>query len=427
MISGIKVDIGKDLIKNKKLNFFVRPKFVYIPLISVNNVDITTIVKKGDYIYKGSIIGKSKGSNRLPIHSSVSGTVVDFVEKKYIDGSLVKCVVIENDFKEKIEEKQVVRKSINDFSKKEFIKRLQDCGIIGMGGFGNPTYIKYNTAKKINTLIINAVECDPHVFSDTALIMEKCEEILEAIDAIMEINGIKECFIAIKKGQKIIDLFENFLGTYPKIKIAVVPNIYPIGWEKNLVQYIKKKTYCNDSLEKGIIVNNVSTIYAIYEALKYNKPLIERIITFSGEMLKSPQNVYVKVGTSVKEIVEAIGGYKRNKDMVVVAGGAMMGKCICDDDFITTAHLNCVLMLKNHEKQSVVNCFRCGKCVEICPAYLSPVLIKDNLKRTNVLKELKADKCIECGLCSYICPSKINIRNCVKEAKKNLSEEGVKE
>lgn len=427
MISGIKIDIGKDLTKNKKLNFFVRPKFVYIPLVTSNNMDVTTIVKKGDYIYKGSIIGKSKGNNRLPIHSSVSGTVVDFVEKRYVNGSLVKCVLIENDFKEKTEEKQVVRKNINDFSKEEFVKRLQNCGIIGMGGSGFATYVKYNTTKKIKTLIVNAVECESYLTSDTVIIKEKCEEILEAIDAIMEINGIKECFIAIKKDQKIIDIIENFLGTYPKIKIITVPNFYPIGWEKNLVQYIKKTTYHNLPLEKGIIVNNVSTIYAIYEALKYNKPLIERIITFNGNMLKNPQNVYVKVGTSVKDIVESIGGYKRSKDMLVIAGGAMMGKCICDDDFITTAHLNCVLMIKEPKKQECVNCFRCGKCVEICPVQLSPVLIKDNLKKSNVLKDLKANKCIECGLCSYICPSKINVRGYVKEAKKMLGEEGVKE
>jgi len=426
MIAGTRIETGKELTKNKKLGFFVRPKFVYIPLISGNNKDITTIVKKGDYIYKGSIIGKSKGSHRLPIHSSVSGTVVDFTEQKYIDGSLIKCVVIENDFKEKIEEKQVVRKSINDFSKEEFIKRLQDCGIVGMGGFGFPTYVKYNTTKKIQTLIVNATECEPYTTSDTALIREKSEEILEAIDAIMEINGIKECFVGIKKDQKIIDFFENFLGTYPKIKIVTVPNFYPIGWEKNLVKYIKKTSYKNSPLEKGIIVNNVSTIYAIYEALKYNKPLIERVITFSGDMLKTPQNVYVKVGSSVKDIVESIGGYKRSKDVVIISGGSMMGSSIKDDDFVITAHLNCVLVTKESEKQEVLNCFRCGKCVDICPSRLSPVLIKDNLKRHAVLKELNVDQCIECGLCSYICPSKINIRGCVKEAKKIVNEEGVR-
>lgn len=424
MIVGTKIDIGKELTKTKKLNFFARPKYVYIPLISGNDRDITTIVKKGDYIYKGSVVGKRKGSFRLPIHSSVSGTVINFVEKKYIDGSLVKCIVVENDFKEKIEEKQVVRKNINDYTKEDFIKRLQECGIVGMGGSGFPTYVKYNTNKQINTLIVNAVECEPYITADISLMKEKCEEILEAIDAIMEINSIKECFIGIKKDNKMVGLFENYLGTYPKIKIATVPNFYPMGWERNLVKYIKKTSYKTIPLEKGIVVDNISTIYAIYEALKYNKPLIERIVTFTGNMIKNPQNVYVKVGTPVKEVIEYIGGYKRNKDVVIIAGGPMMGNSIEDDDFVITANLNCVLAIKEPKEESVLNCLRCGKCVSICPSNLSPVLIKDNLKRVDTLKELNANKCVECGLCSYICPSKINIRGCVKEAKRILREEG---
>lgn len=424
MISGAKIDIGKDLTKTKKLNFFTRPQYVYIPLISGNDRNITAVVKKGDYIYKGSVIGKRKGNFRLPIHSSVSGTVIDFVEKKYIDGSFVKCVVIENDFKEKIEERQFVRKTINDYTKEQFIKKLQECGISGMGGAGFPTYVKYNTNKKINTLIVNAVECEPYITADIALIKEKCEEILEAIDAIMDINGIKECFIGIKKDNKIISLFENYLGTYPRIKIVTVPNLYPMGWERNLVKYIKKVSYKKFPLEKGIVVNNLSTIYAIYEALRCNKPLIERIVTFTGNMLKKPQNVYVKIGTPVKDVIEHIGGYKRNKDVIIIAGGAMMGTSIIDDEFIIDENLNCVLVIKEPKEEAVLNCLRCGKCVSICPSHLSPVLIKDNLKNIDILKTLCPDKCVECGLCSYICPSKINIRGCVKQAKKIISEEG---
>lgn len=426
MIVGTKIDIGKELTKNEKLKFFSRPKYVYIPLISGNDKNITTVIKKGDYIYKGSVIGKRKGNFRIPIHSSVSGTVIDFVEKQYIDGTLVKCVVIENDFKEKVEEKQVVRKTINNYTKEEFIKRLQDCGIVGMGGAGFPTYVKYNTNKKIDTLIVNAVECEPYITADICLIKEKCEEILEAIDAIMEINDIKECYIGIKKNNQLIELFENFLGTYPKIKVVTVPNIYPMGWEKNLVRYIKKVNYKSLPLEKGIVVNNISTIYAIYEALKYNKPLIERIVTFTGDMLKQPQNVYVKVGTPVKDIVEFIDGYKRNKDVVIIAGGPMMGRSVASDEFVITSNLNCVLVMKEAKQEEVLNCLRCGKCVSHCPSRLSPVLIKDNLRRVEVLKELQPNKCIECGLCSYICPSKINIRGCVQEAKRIIREEGDK-
>lgn len=421
-MKGIKISKGKELTKNKKLSFFNKPKYVYIPLVSGNDKDITVTVKKGEYVYKGSIVGKRKGKFRLPIYSSVSGTVVDFEEKYYLDGDKVKCVVIENDFKEKIEEKQYVRDSINHYTKKEFIKIIQDRGIVGMGGSGFPTYIKYDSENEIKTLIVNAVECEPYVTADIMLIREKSEEILDAIDAIMEINGIKECFIALKKDNKIIKKFENYIGTYPRIKIVTVPNIYPAGWERNLVEYITKEKYDVLPIEKGIVVNNVTTIYAIYQALRTNKPLIERIVTFTGDMFKKTQNVYVKIGTSVKDIIESMEGYKRNKDVIFVAGGPMMGKSIPSDDLIVTPNLNCVIAFKNKDNDDAIECLRCGKCVSHCPAKLSPVLIKDSLNSKKELENLKVNKCIECGLCSYVCPSKIKVREYVKQAKEIVKE-----
>ena len=177
---------------NKKMNteikVFNKPKFVYIPLISGNDTNITVLVNKGEYVYKGSIIGKRKGDFRIPIHSSVSGIVVDFEEKTCLNGTLVKCVVIENDFKEKILPREEVK---TKYTKEEFIECLKENGIVGMGGSGFPTYIKYDV-KKIKTLIVNGVECEPYLRSDYVLAYNKCEEILEAIDTILEINNIDE-------------------------------------------------------------------------------------------------------------------------------------------------------------------------------------------------------------------------------------------
>lgn len=421
-MNGIKIYKGKELTKDKKLLFYRRPKFIYIPLISGNDKNITVLVKKGDYVYKGSIIGKRKGKMSLPIFSSVSGTVLDIVPKTYLDGNTINCVVIENDFKEKIEIQPQPKEKINDYTKSEFIKILKNNGICGLGGSGFPTYVKYDTDMPINTLIVNAVECEPYITADVIIMKEKAEEILETIDAIMDINGIKDCYIALKKDSKILKLYQNYLGTYPRIKIVTVPNLYPAGWEKNLVKYIKHVDYDNIPLEKGIVVNNVSTIYAIYEALKLNKPLIERIVTFTGEMLKRPQNVYVKVGTPIREVIAGLDGYKRNKDVILVAGGPMMGSALVDDDFVVTTNLNCILILKNNLKTEELNCLRCGKCVKNCPSHLSPVLIKDKLNNIEDLKCLHPEKCIECGLCSYVCPSKINIRKFVVEAKEKVKE-----
>ena len=181
--------------------------------------NITVTVKKGDYVYKGSVIGKRKGNLRIPIHSSVSGTVVDYEEKYVSTGNKVKCVVIENDFLDALEN-EYENNDITKYTKKEFVKTIQECGIVGLGGSGFPTYVKYNTNQKIKTLIINAVECEPYITADFVLIREKCEEILETIDAIREINNIEEAIIAIKShNTELKNIIETYIGTYLKIKL----------------------------------------------------------------------------------------------------------------------------------------------------------------------------------------------------------------
>lgn len=414
----MKVKIDKHKLTNDKLLVYNKPKKVYIPLISGNDTNITILVKKGEYVYKGSIIGKRKGDFRIPIHSSVSGTVLDFEEKTCFNGEKVKCVVIENDFKEKIEQKLSVKRSINKYTKEEFLNLLMENGIVGLGGAGFPTYVKYEP-KNINTLIINAVECEPYITADHILAKQKCEEILEAIDAILEINKIKEAIIAIKKENvELKQIFDNYIGTYLKIKIKLVSNVYPMGWERKLIKEVTHKEYDKYPIEEGIVVNNISTIYAIYEALKYNKPLIERIITFSGENLQDKRNVLVKIGTPVSEVLEQL---KVKENSVIVAGGPMMGKKV--EDLVVSANMNCILALENKIDIPTI-CLKCGKCVEVCPSKLSPVLImrtkvkKD--KDINKLKKLHPEKCIECGLCSYICPANLLVRERVKDAKKIL-------
>ena len=254
----MKVKIDKHKLTKEELIVYNKPKKVYIPLISGNDTNITILVNKGEYVYKGSIVGKRKGDFRIPIHASVSGTVLDFEERTCYNGEKVKCVVIENDFKEKIEQKLSIKKNINQYSKEEFLELLKESGIIGMGGAGFPTYVKYES-KNINTLIVNAVECEPYIMADYALAKVKCEEILETIDAILEINKINEAIIAIKKENVVLkQIFDNFIGTYLKIKIKLVPNVYPMGWEKALIKQITGKDYDNYPSDIGIIVNNIS-------------------------------------------------------------------------------------------------------------------------------------------------------------------------
>ena len=403
------------------LTKYLRPKFIYIPLISGGDTNITVLVQKGDYVNKGGIVARRKGNFKIPLVSSVSGTVVGFEEHLCYTGEKVKCIKIENDFKDS--ELNIKKtKKLSDISKKEFIELLQEKGIIGMGGAGFPTYAKYDSERKINTLIVNAVECEPYITADQILGLNFSDEILEAIDAILEINEIEEAYIAVKKtNSSLINEFNNHIGTYPKIKLVLLDDFYPMGWERMIVKKIMKEDYDRLPIELGVVINNISTIYAIYGALKFNRALTERTITFAGNMLKSPQNVVVKIGTPVSEVIENIEGYKRGKEALFIAGGPMMGKSLPSDDLIVTPNLNCILVLKKEEE--VENqCIRCGKCISVCPAMLSPVLIKDNLNNIEELKKLHPEKCIECGSCSFICPSGLRIRECVKLAKEKIKE-----
>ncbi|MBE6144023.1 MAG: RnfABCDGE type electron transport complex subunit C [Firmicutes bacterium] len=418
-MSGLKIPKYKEMSMKHKLNVYSKPKYVYIPLISSNDENITVLVNIGDYVFKGSQIGRRKGNFKTPIFSSVSGSVIGFEKRTISSGKSVKCVVIENDFKEKIEKgfKQV--KKLNNITKEEFVETIENCGIVGLGGAGFPTYVKYSTHQKIHTLIVNAVECEPYITADYFIIKEKCEEILEMIDAILEINNIDNCIIAIKTTNKsLMTIFNKYIGTYLKIKVVLVPNIYPMGWERKLIKEVTGITYEKIPSEKGIIVNNVSTIYAMYQALKLNKPMIERIVTFSGFGLKKPQNVLVKVGTPVDEVINYIGGSYKTKKLVMIAGGPMMGTKV--DDLVITPEVNSVLIMEDDFECDVQECLRCGKCINVCPANICPVLIKDNIDDTSALKSMNVDKCISCGLCSYICPAKINVREYVSIAKEKV-------
>lgn len=395
------------------LKNYDKPNYIYIKLD--NNEEYVLYVKKNDYVYKGTMIAKTKSKFSKSLFSSVSGFVEDI---DVIDN--VKIVKIKNDFKEKIESKIEIRKDITKISKDEFIEILKNCGIIGMGGAGFPTYVKYDN-NNIKTLIVNAVECEPYITSDYCLIEEKIEEILYGIDAIMEINNIPEAVIAIKRNnKKLKQIIETYIGTYDKIKLVEVPNFYPMGWERNLIKYVKKVEYDKLPSELGIVVNNISTIYAIYQALKFNKPLIERIIYIGGDMVKNPCNMLVKVGTSCNELLSQIS-LKRNDNVVLIIGGLMMGK---PGNLNSTIMANDNAIMIQSKKENIESpCLRCSKCIQNCPAYIEPVLIKD--AKCEELIKLHPEKCIECGICSYICPAKIKLKELVINAKKEVKNEKV--
>lgn len=406
-IEDKKIKPSKKIIDNLEI------QIIYIPLESSLGYIYKPKVNVGNYVCIDDIIAVNVTTGFV-LKSSVSGTIVG-LEKKYIsNGKLVDCLVIENDFKEKYRNKLGKKNDITKYSKESFIYMLQNSGVTGMGGSDYPTFLKYDTNEKINCLIINGVECELYSSSDNAIMYNYPEEILETIDAIMEIMNIEKAYIALNENNSIIiKKFLKYINTYPNIKIWGVVDAYPSGWERILIKDITGLDYSKKTTEIGIITDNVSTIYSIYELLKYNRPQTEKIITISGEGIKKPANYKVKIGTNFSEIMLKTDGYNKIENPILIAGGAMMGKSIPSDELIITKDLNTILVLSDSQTISK-QCIKCGKCNEVCPVGIMPIMIIENQDKA---KYLKIDKCINCGLCSYVCPSKIEIREKLKSIK----------
>ena len=413
---GVTIKMDDKIKVKKEMLEFIKPQKIYIPLENKSGIKYKKLVNVGDYVFKGQVVAINESID-FPIHSSVSGYVVENESNELNTGKKVECIAIENDFKEKYQEKLGSIKEISNYSKEEFIELLKTSEITGLGGSDFPTFLKYNTDSKINYLLVNGVECEPYISCDKVVMSKYMEKILEAVDAILEIMKIKKAYIVVKssniESQKVIN---KYINTYPNIKLALMPDMYPAGWERNVVEVVLHKKYDKYPIEVGAIVSNVSTIYAIYDMLKYNTPLTERIITITGTGIRKPSNIKVKIGTKLSEIIENIEGYKDIKKPIFIAGGPMMGSSLPNDNLIVTKDLNCVLVIDDIELTNYP-CIKCGKCTNVCPVHLLPVMIMNNIGNEKKLKELMPQKCIECGLCSYICPSKIEVREYVRIAK----------
>ena len=405
---------NKNLTSYKHSKTFLTPKYIYIPLH--DNIDeYELLVNLYDNVKIGQKIAVSKKFNILS-HSSVSGVVTSINKKMWINtGKLVECIEIENDYKED----SLIKYKNYQITKETILSCIFDSGIVGMGGAGFPTYIKYNN-DHINTLIINACECEPFITCDNRLIMEQSLKLINGIHYALIALNAKEAIIAIKNDKvEAIETLEQLIDE--KIKIRKIKNSYPVGWERYLVNKIIKKKYNKIPLEVNTVVSNVSTLIAIDEAVKYNKPLIERMVTITGYCLNEPINVYCKIGTCVHEVLEYIGGIKHKYHKKhLISGGAMTGKAIVSDELVVTKNMNSVIINPYLKKQNNINvCIGCGKCSLVCPSKLTPTLIMKNysLKNKEELNQLYAASCISCGLCSYVCPSRIDLTFLTTKAK----------
>ena len=388
---------------------------VYIPLANGNSSNFDVLVEAGEFVKVGTNVGVRNDGLVVPVFSSVSGVVKGIVKMPHTLG-MIDHVVIENDHKfEKEELKGIDYKTA---SVEELVSFTMNKGIVGCGGAGFPTYVKYRGATGINKVIINAVECEPYITADDKEAADNIGYLLDGVAAMKKMANANEVVIAFKVGKK--DLVSKIKAeiTDPSISIAEVPDQYPMGWERSLIRYLEKKEYEGLPSEIGIIVNNSTTAIQLGLAMDTGMPIVDKVVTVSGNAINTPQNLKVLVGTQVKELLEACDNASV-EDVLLINGGPMMGQTMENADYVITPYSNAVTLLAK-EPINTIACLRCGSCSDHCPAGLQPVRIMDAYKINDLeaMTKLRADLCIECGLCSYVCPSKIDVAQEVIKAKR---------
>ena len=361
-------------------------------------------VNIGETVYVGQVILESDSFVAASIHSSVSGVVETIYENK---------VVIKSDGKQTLDPSIKPPIINND---EDFINSLKQSGLIGIGGAGFPTYIKFETENKskIETLIINAAESEPFITSDTREIIENTSDVLDGTIAIAAHFDIKNIIIGIQKNnEEAISTLEKMISEnskYKNIKIKILPSKYPQNNEKILIKSCTNIVLPLRKLpnEIGVSVLNVSFVGFLGNYLKTGIPLVSRRVTIDGGAIKTPKNIFAPIGTLVKDLVQFCDGYQ-STPAKIIAGGPMMGKTLENDEVPITKMSNAITIL-NHEQASKpeeIECIRCARCVTACPTNILPVSIDRNVRLKNIdeLKTLNLNACISCGLCTFICPS----------------------
>ncbi|MFA6628093.1 MAG: RnfABCDGE type electron transport complex subunit C [Bacilli bacterium] len=408
---------------HKQLSLFTppseykKPEMVYIPLVEGDPCE--AVVAVGDHVLVGQVVAQRKGRFGLPLHASVSGEVTSISKKMWhASGMMVNMIEIKNDFKETLDP-SIKPNDVAKLTPSQMIEIVKNCGIVGLGGSGFPTFVKYSSKCEIHTLIVNAVECEPYLTADYVLLKQKTDELIRGIQYAMKMSGASHAYICIKQDKvQAIALLEDHLQDH--ISIFPVKDVYPAGWEKYLVQRVTNQTYKMLPSEVGVVVNNAATLIAMCAAIEENQPLVEKMVTFTGQGLAHPQNVLVKIGTLANEVIRAIGGYADGvTDANFIVGGPMTGRTLLFDSVVIHRSLGGIVVMPKESSAPALPCMGCGKCVEICPVFLSPVLIKNAVdkKDKDLMIALKADKCMMCGLCSYICPSRIELTDAMSKAR----------
>jgi len=407
------------------------PEKVIIPMLQHVGAPCEPCVKKGDTVRVGQVIGDSNEYISSPIHSSVSGTVTDVAPVLHAGGFYVTAVEIKTDGKQEIYEG--IKPPVFSDSK-EFVSAIRQSGLVGLGGAGFPAHVKLSPppSKKIDTLIINAAECEPYITSDYREIIENSWNVVSGINIIMEVLGIDNVVIGIEDNKpEAIKEMVRVAATNSKIKVVKLKSRYPQGAEKMLIYATTGRKVPPGKLPAnvGVIVMNVNSVSFISEYIKTGMPLIKKRVTVDGPSVKRPANVEALIGTPISEVFNFCGGFGIVPKKILM-GGPMMGIAQFTLDTAVVKHTNALLAFD--ETKAVLpkeqDCIRCGRCVKACPMNLLPLYLNSNSIKENIeeLNKYHVMDCIECGSCSYVCPAKINLVQSIRLGKTEVKQAAAK-
>ena len=379
------------------------------------------LVKKGDEVFVGTKIGEAGGFVSANIHSSVSGTVAAVEPFRLSNGRMCDSVVIKTDGKQTVDP-AVKAPEVTD--KASFLAAVRACGLVGLGGAGFPTDVKLQPKPPVDTLLINASECEVWLTSDTQEMLNCSDDIIRGIEAVLKYVGIPKCVIGIENNKpEAIKKLTEMVKDEPKITVCPLLTKYPQGGERQLIYATTGRAINSTMLpaDAGCVVDNVDTVIAVYEAVILGKPVMDRIVTVTGQGIKNPQNFDVLSGTDMAELIEAAGGLTDNVSKVI-SGGPMMGFAMYDTHVPCIKTSSACLCL---EKDDVADaeqtaCINCGRCVGVCPGHVIPARLATFAEHGDMKSFQKFDgmECCECGCCSYICPAKRPLTQMIKSMRK---------
>lgn len=419
---------------DKETQVFPEPDVLVIPMSQHIGAPCKPLVKKGDLVTVGQKIGDNQGLC-VPVHASVSGKVKAVSAMPHTNGSTVMSVVIENDHLDTLCEdiKPRTQEEVDALSAEALIDIIHEGGIVGMGGATFPTHVKLSGGiGKVDTVIVNAGECEPYITSDDRLCREHPAELISGLKLIMRIFGLKEGHIGIEDNKpEAVKALKANLCAEDGIVVDVLPARYPQGAEKQLIYAVTGREVPSGGLPAavGCAVFNAATVKAIHDVVYDGMPLIKRIVTVSGDVLMEPKNLLVPIGTPFEELLEACG-YKENP-YKVLSGGPMMGMAQYDLSVPTIKGVNAVTVLGRNNEFVVEDsrCLRCGKCIDACPMKLMPVLMYKAMQSGEVqeMKDNNIMDCIECGSCAYTCPASVPLVLGFKVAKQLIRNDAAKQ